>query len=706
MNISIAKKLVLTLILAAMIPTAVTTLVCIRITDGWSAEELAGGGQGLPAEAPAATGAVRIDKNRSSAHRLLIASSGCALFLSVLAAGLVGRSVTRPVDELLAASRRMAEGGLEEEIGVERGGEVGALARSFDRVRDAARTRIDALFELNQRVGMQNEELKRYRHHLEELVRERTKALHKANENLVSEVSERKKAEGKYRTIIKNMDCGYYEVDCKGNFTFYNDSMVGICGYPEGEMRSLNSGMLAAAGDGKPRSGFFWEGWLRDKTTGLYHCEILRKDGTHRFVEASCSPMEGAGESSAGFRGVVRDVTDRLAAAAEKKKYEEKIREMERLKAVGTLAGGVAHDFNNLLMGVQGNVSLLLAELEEEGEIYRKIKQIERCVSDGAGLTRQLLGFARGGKYKVKPIDLNEAVGETARMIGRTRKEIVIRTQLAADLWVVSADRGQVEQVLMNLYINAFQAMPGGGSLTLATENVRLSSDFVAPYKVAAGRYVKIAVADTGAGMDAATCRRVFEPFFTTKEMGKGSGLGLASAFGIVENHCGIITADSVPQVGTTFSVYLPESCGEIAAERAEIKVEVCRGSETVLLVDDEEMILEVGSAMLKELGYTPMTAKTGAEAVEFFEQNASGIDLVILDMVMPDMPGGAVFDRMRGMDRNLKVMLSSGYSLRGDAEKILSRGCNDFIQKPFDMQMLSHKIRHVLDGGASSAGK
>jgi two-component system cell cycle sensor histidine kinase/response regulator CckA len=248
-----------------------------------------------------------------------------------------------------------------------------------------------------------------------------------------------------------------------------------------------------------------------------------------------------------GFRGVILDVTERLSVEKEKQKLENRLHEIQRLEGIGTLAGGVAHDFNNLLMGIQGNVSLMLLEMDPVSPHYAKLKSIESCVVGGSELTRQLLGFARGGKYNVKALDFNQVVQNTALMFGRTRKDISIHEKMQPDLWTVMADQNQVEQVLLNLYINAWQAMPDGGHIYLETKNVELDETFAQSFDVRPGRYVRISVADTGTGIEAAVKNKIFEPFFTTKEMGRGTGLGLASAYGIIKNHDGAIDLISTP---------------------------------------------------------------------------------------------------------------------------------------------------------------
>jgi two-component system, cell cycle sensor histidine kinase and response regulator CckA len=388
---------------------------------------------------------------------------------------------------------------------------------------------------------------------------------------------------------------------------------------------------------------------------------------------------------------IARDITER-------KRIEQQLRQTQKFEATATLAGGVAHDFNNLLMGIQGRASLVSVDLEPSHPHSEHMKAIEDYIRSAADLTKQLLGFARGGKYEVHPTDINELVNNSVKMFGRTKKEIRIYTNYQEPTPVVALDRTQIEQVLLNLYVNAWQAMPGGGEIYLETKAVDLDDAYCHAYQAASGRYAKISVTDTGVGMDESTRSKIFDPFFTTKGKGRGTGLGLASAYGIVKNHAGIITVDSEFGHGTTFNIYLPLSDKEAYRENP-IVGKLAKGSETVLLVDDEEMILKVGQEMLENLGYRVVVADSGEQALDVLRRTGDEIDLVVLDLIMPGMGGGEAFDGIKVIRPCLPVMLSSGYSINGQAEEIMKRGCNGFIQKPFNLAEISQKIRKILDG-------
>ena len=427
--------------------------------------------------------------------------------------------------------------------------------------------------------------------------------------------------------------------------------------------------------------------------------QYLAKDGKKHYIEYRSLMVKQEGQEPY-VSGIGRDITDRILSQGEVKKLERQLQQAQKMEAIGTSAGGIAHDFNNLLMGILGNTSLMLLDMDENHPQYERLKVIERHVRLGADLTKQLLGFARGGKYEAKPTDLNELVKKSVGMFGRTKKEITIHTKFVENVWTVELDRGQIEHVLLNLYVNAWQAMPGPGQLYIETENIVLDEHYVKPYEVTPGRYVRLSITDTGVGMDKPTQRRIFEPFFTTKEMGRGTGLGLASVYGIIKNHGGYINVYSEKNEGTIFRIYLPASDKDVP-ESTSFPEALLKGTETLLLVDDEDIIIEVGKQMLESLGYEVLLAKSGGEAIDLYTKNRDKVDMVILDMIMPEMGGGETYDRLKAINPTIKVLLSSGYSINEKADAILKQGCNGFIQKPFDLRKLSRKIRSVLNKNA-----
>ncbi len=431
---------------------------------------------------------------------------------------------------------------------------------------------------------------------------------------------------------------------------------------------------------------------ISEKSYFVGERKYLRKDGTLLTFEAKANLISYSGKDVLCV--VVRNITRR-------KKLEDQLRQSKKMEAIGTLAGGIAHDFNNLLMGIQGNASLLKFEIDQEnpdyGKAKEKISNIEQLIRSGSDLTGQLLGFARSGKYETKPTDINKLLKKQNEIFGRTKKEITIHEKYEKKLWPVNVDQGQINQVMLNLFVNAWQAMSGGGDLYIQTENVILDENYTIPFGVEPGKFVKISVTDNGIGMDEATLQRIFEPFFTTKEISRGVGLGLASAYGIIKNHDGFISVFSERDKGTTLNIYLPASEKEVVKEKKPVDV-MLKGTGTVLIVDDEKMIVDAIKQMIQKLGYDVIIAYGGVEAIERFMENKDNINIVILDMIMPDKSGGQTFDKLKEIKPDIKVLLSSGYSINGEAADILNRGCNGFIQKPFNVKELSKKIREIID--------
>lgn len=548
------------------------------------------------------------------------------------------------------------------------------------------------------------EELRKYRHHLEALVEARTAELKESNQQLQAEIVERiqtaealKESEEKYRSILDSIEDGYWEVDIDGNYTFFNDAMCRILRYPKDELAGMNNRKYMDKENAKKVFKTFNNVYRTGISTRALDWKLIRKDGSECFIETMVSLMKNPDGQPTGFRGVARDITERKLSEMDKKRMAAQLQQVERMESLGTLAGGVAHDFNNLLMGIQGRTSLMMIDEDFTHRHLEHLRSIEEYVVNATDLTKQLLGFARGGKYEVKPTNLNKLVKNSSEMFGRTKKEITIHSKFQENVWTVAIDRGQIEQVLLNLYVNAWHSMPGGGDLYIETENLMLDKQYVESYQKDAGRYVKIAITDTGIGMDKATQAKIFEPFFTTKEMGRGTGLGLASVYGIINNHDGFISFYSEKGVGTTFNIFLPISEKEIVEEKKPSD-DILEGTETVLIVDDEQMIIDVGKALLAKMGYNVLTAGGGKEALEIYKAYKHKIDLVILDMIMPDMGGSETFDQLKGINPDVKVLLSSGYSVDGQATEILERGCSGFIQKPFNMKSLSQKLRNLLD--------
>jgi PAS domain S-box-containing protein len=402
-------------------------------------------------------------------------------------------------------------------------------------------------------------------------------------------------------------------------------------------------------------------------------------------------------ENAQIYSQIKRNFTDFKELENERKLIQAQLLQSQKMEAIGTLAGGIAHDFNNILGGIQGYVSLMQIDLPPDHPHRERLQKIEDQVGSGSNLTRQLLGFGRGGKYEVKPTNLNDIIEESSEIFIRTHKELSVYREFEKELWSAETDKGQIEQVLLNLYINAWQAMPEGGDLSLATQNAVLGELDVKPYGLNPGRYVKISVTDTGTGIDENIKNHIFEPFFTTKGPGKGTGLGLASAYGIIENHGGFIKVESALGKGARFDIYLPATDRRMTHGGTVVEKKVLPGRETILFVDDEKNNVIVTKEILECLGYRVMVAGSGQEAIALYMEKGREIDLIILDLIMPGMGGIKAFEVLRSINPALKVILSSGYSVDGEARRIMEKGCNGFLQKPFRLADISQKVREIL---------
>ncbi len=426
----------------------------------------------------------------------------------------------------------------------------------------------------------------------------------------------------------------------------------------------------------------------KKQSNHAYTFRLANSDKDELWVEMHKTSIQWKGGAAAIY--FMRDISF-------SRKLEEQSQLSKKMEAIGTLAGGVAHNFNNLLQVIQGNISYLMLDKNFCGPHMEEINNIERSIESGSNLTRQLLSFARASDYSFKPVDINEIVDSTSLMLDHTCKEIKIHKYLQKNIWTVEVDVGQIELVLINFYINSRHAMFERGDLYLHTENIVFSESGVMPYEKEAGKYVKVSITDTGIGMDKKVSNKIFEPFFTTKKEGVGTGLGLSTAYGVIKQHGGFISFDTEKGKGTTFNIYLPASDKAIIPIKASYEnLEI--GTGTILLVDDENTVISIGKLLIEEMGYDVITAHGGRHAIDKFKENMDKIDMVILDIIMPDIDGGKVFDRMKELRPEIKVLLSSGYSKDGYAESILARGCDGFIQKPFKMERLSFEIKKILD--------
>ena len=390
-------------------------------------------------------------------------------------------------------------------------------------------------------------------------LKKKISALEQALAETRSQLAQARQSEEKYHAIIENISEGYFEVDLAGNLTFFNQPVCAICGYAPHELKGMNNRAYTSPETARKMFRVFNRVYKTGQAATITDYEIFTKDGAQRTLELSSYLMYDQKGRPSGFRGFIRDMSERKQAEKEKQQLAAHMQQINKMESIGTLANNISHDFNNLLMGIQGNTSLLKKEIDANRPAFQKLQRIDQCIEDGINLTRQLLGFAGSGKFVVMPTNLNKIIKHTSRLFGRSRPELRISAAYADELWTVEIDRIQIGQALLNLYLNAHQAMPEGGALYLKTENIVIDRPFAQIHDVKPGRYVKITVSDQGQGMDPEVQKRIFEPFFSAHKAGQ-AGLGLSSAYGIVKNHGGLIDVASIKGRGTSFGIFLPTS--------------------------------------------------------------------------------------------------------------------------------------------------
>jgi two-component system cell cycle sensor histidine kinase/response regulator CckA len=503
-------------------------------------------------------------------------------------------------------------------------------------------------------------------------------------------------SEKKYRNILESIDDSYFEIDTDLRLSLVNRAICQILGEPAEDLIGSHCSKFISPLIYHKVEQLVKDLIQDDENGKIIEIELSPTKGEKRYIEAAFSLRHDETGKIIGIRGIGRDITQKKQAEKNRKLLEEQLQQAQRLESLGTLAGGIAHDFNNLLMGIQGRIDLMRNDLPQDHPHSKQLENIETCVERAANLTSRLLGFARGGKYELQPTDVNKLIEESITIFGRAKKEITITTHFDRQACIIDASSNQIEQVLLNLLVNSAQAMAGNGTISISTCRIAIDETRAEFHTIVPGQYIQITMTDTGKGIAKEHLPKIFDPFFTTKSLGGGTGLGLSMVYGIIRNHLGAITVESELHQGACFTIYLPES-SEFPFQPTEIIQKTEKGSELILLVDDEEMITGVGKEMLAALGYSVMTAASGFEAIEIAQALKNDIDLVIIDMIMPKMSGGELFDQLMQINPQFRTVLSSGYSVEGDAQKILDRGCRGFIQKPFNLSKLSEKIREIL---------
>jgi PAS domain S-box-containing protein len=511
-----------------------------------------------------------------------------------------------------------------------------------------------------------------------------------------------RKREEKYRTFFENSADAMMTV-CNGKFASCNAACVALFGY-ENEEEILGTSPWALSPeyqpDGKKSQGKAIEMMEIATTQGShrFEWEHKRKNGDALPVEVTLTAVPS--ESENVLHAVCRDISERKQAEEEREKLEAQLRQAQKMEAIGQLAGGVAHDFNNLLQVIIGYGEMLVLVAGTDGRIGDQIDEVMKAANRATTLVQQLLAFSRRQVLKLEVLDLKEIVEDLAKMIRRVIGEhIAFSIHSEPGPNVIYADRGQVEQILMNLCVNARDAMPEGGKLTIRTENTELSPKFCLNHpEIKPGVYALLSVCDTGEGMDEEVQRHIFEPFFSTKGEGKGTGLGLSTVYGLVRQHQGMIGVESKRGLGSTFKIYLPlsESLEEVA--RVSKAAVPAGGTEVILLAEDEESVRNLAERFLETAGYTVLTAADGEEAIRLFDEHAEKIGLALLDVVMPRGGGRAVFEHIREKGAQTPVLFVSGYSASGVHSNFIIEDDLEIIPKPYQREQLLRTVRQLID--------
>ncbi|HEX9374234.1 MAG TPA: response regulator [Roseiflexaceae bacterium] len=506
-----------------------------------------------------------------------------------------------------------------------------------------------------------------------------------------------RRAEARYRDLFENANDMIYTRDLVGNFTSVNGMSEQLTGYTRAELLAMNIEQLVAPG----HRWFSREDLAQSSTNTSEELELVRKDGQRVWVEINARLISEDGQP-VGVQGIARDIGERRRAEEERRQLEDQLLQAQKMESIGTLAGGVAHDFNNMLTAIIGNIQLVLEDTPRDSADYPLLEEIEKAATRATSLTRQLLTFSRRQPIERRTIDLNTTISELSQMLRRIiGEDVQIEMRLAPNMSPVFADPAQVQQVVMNLAVNARDAMPNGGRLLIATGELTLDELACRNYPwTCPGPYAQLIVSDTGIGIDAETLHRIFEPFFTTKERGKGTGLGLSVVYGIVKQHEGFVQVSSDSGQGTTFTIYLPVPAAVWDAQSPELAPAVRGGSETILVAEDEESLRYLAATVLERLGYTVLLAEDGLDAVNLFDDHHARIDLVILDLVMPRFGGRDALERMRAIRPDLRALFVTGYD--DSAGPTLSASSaipgTTLLQKPYRVDVLGSRVREMLD--------
>jgi PAS domain S-box-containing protein len=523
----------------------------------------------------------------------------------------------------------------------------------------------------------------------------------------VTDITERTRAEAKlreseerFRKLFEESPLGIAFLDTQREITLINQRYRGFLGFSEAEICERGPAGIVHPEDWGPALSL--SDRLRAGEIPLFHMELryIRGDGSVVWADTHITALHDKDGRLTNTISWVQDITARKTAEAEKVKLEDQLRQAQKMESVGRLAGGVAHDFNNMLGVILGHAEMALEQVDPTQRLYDSLTEIRTAAEHSADLTRQLLSFARKQAISPRVLDLNRAVGGTVKMLQRMiGEDITITWQPEPDVWPVVMDPSQIDQILANLCVNARDAIAGVGRIAIRTRHTTLESGFCAAHPGAvAGEYVQLDVSDNGCGMDEMTLSHIFEPFFTTKGAGKGTGLGLATVFGIVKQNNGFINVESEAGRGTTFSIYLPRCLGEAAQGQGQDAARSTpRGQGTILVVEDDPAILKLVTMMLKQLGYKVLAANTIKEATRLAEENTAEIGLLLTDVIMPESNGRELTKRLRTVCPHIKVLFMSGYAADIIAHQGVLEEGECFIQKPFSAKALANKIQETF---------
>ncbi len=503
-----------------------------------------------------------------------------------------------------------------------------------------------------------------------------------------------RESENKYRTIIENVEEGYYEIDLAGNLVLFNDSMAKILDYSRDELKGMHYRQYVSESFDKTIRATFRNVYDTKKSTQVSDWELLRSDGTPRTVEASISIVTDLEGKPKGFRGIVRDVTER-------KQIDEQLRQAAKMEAIGTLAGGIAHDFNNILHVIMGFSELALEAAPKVGQLPRSLAQILSATGRAKALVQQILTFSRRSLQRKEAIRVSPIVQETLQFLKASAPSTIeLRGSMEAASETILADPSQIHQVLMNLCTNAVHAMKEhGGVLEVQLDNHHCETD--PPERcggIPSGTYVRLSVSDTGHGISSDRLEHIFEPYFTTKKRGEGTGLGLSVVHGIVKAHGGYMEVRSEEGRGSMFRVYLPVARDDEELAGEAVSAVPGGSGQHILLVDDEPAVVDMSTEMLQQLGYEVWARCDSSEALELFCDNPRNFDLIITDMNMPKMTGKELAGRLQSVRPDIPIILCTGYSESMSQELATDLGLHALMTKPVGKAQMAATVRHVLE--------